>query len=71
MVETFDPEKKRAEADAALREVFFDLFGVPYSWAKTLASMDGHVLGDLWRERLDFFEHNILKPVDDGDMDIT
>ena len=63
----FSNEKAKQEAQQALNDLFFDLYGIPLSWAKSLA----HLSFTEWQERLDAFEELLTKPVEEGEIDVT
>lgn len=62
--------KREQEAQQALNDVFFDLYGIPFGMAITAGGMD-NALGEHWRNVIEQFKNLISKPVDEGDIDIV
>ena len=62
--------KAEQEAQEALKDFFFDMYGIPMSWAITAGGMD-NPLGQHWRNVISEFTELISTPVQDGEVDIT
>lgn len=59
--------RREQEVQDVLDDLFFDLYGIPFPWARGLAKMG---IGG-WDQVLQNFEELISKPVDDGDIDVV
>lgn len=63
------PDHEKARQQHALRELFLDMYGIPYSWAVSASGMD-NPLGKHWRERLNQFNDLLANDIEDGKTDI-
>lgn len=64
-----DPVRVSQETRDAIADLFFDMYGIPLSWATKIAEWDTP-LGHRWAEALGVFTDLIIDPVENGDMEV-
>ena len=63
------PPIKRDEQKDALHGIFFDLYGMPMSWAIQVAGWDNPI-GKHWRKKIDNFKKLLQDAVEEGKTDV-